>query len=529
MEYSEVAALINEKKIDEAGAALKELRILHPDDVNTHIVTASYYEVTGDSNAEFEALSEGMRIDPVNYEIFYMLGLYYEKINTNQAFLCMEQALFYCEKQGTKEECELISLKLSEYEREAGFSLNKFSVLILSYNDRDIMIKNINSFRENVPSSSYEFIVVDNNSDDGIAEWLKKQSDIILIENDENAGFPEGCNIGVRRCDREKDLLIINNDAVPAVNAVFWLRMGLYEGRNVGAVSAVSNNASTQNVEGFDIDGSSSFEECMKAAADICIPMKNPYEERFRFTGFAVLLKKEAYNNLLLEDGGIFDNGFSPAYFEDDDLGIRTAASGYRQYLCHNSFIYHKGGEGFDIKNEKKNASKQERIQKNRQKFIDKWGFDIWGYEASYDEMIALIEKERSFPLRFLEIDCGMGINLSKIKYLYPYSYTAGIELSRTACAYGRFMGDIICGDPCAVTFPWIEESFDYIFAGDRLKNIKNQMLFLKKLKTYLKPDGIIFFVNSLDGDINTQKDLLEKNGFRNVEVRDEFITAVKE
>lgn len=180
------------------------------------------------------------------------------------------------------------------------------------------------------------------------------------------------------------------------------------------------------------------------------------------------------------------------------------------------------------MEDEKKNLSKQERIQKSRQKFIDKWGFDIWGYTAVYDELLALIKRDSSCPLRFLEIDCGMGADLSKIKYIYPYSYAAGIEQNSSIRRYSRFMGDIIFGDPCSISFPWAEESFDYIYAGDRLGKNKDQTLFLKKIRPYLKSNGIIIFTVSDGDDFYEQKALLEENGFQKIEVRDGFITAVR-
>ncbi|MBR0163476.1 MAG: glycosyltransferase [Lachnospiraceae bacterium] len=478
MDIRGIVNLISNGNTEEAAERVSILKQEDPSDVRAWIMDATICEATGDIESEKASIAEGMRCDPRNHELFYMLGLILIHTNLNQAYLCFEQALHYCSDAEDKKE---ITARLAELKKQPSLSVRPVSVVIVSYNDRELLQKNITTFRTDMPKDAYEIIVVDNHSDDGVEKWLRLQSDLRLIENGENVGFPVAANIGVRAARERNDIFLINNDCIPATNAVFWLRMGLYEDRNVGAVSGISNNASAQT----DPDAPSSIEACMTYGEKKNIPMRFPYETRCRFTGFAILLKREAVD-AVTEKKDLLDPAFSPAYFEDDDLGMRVALAGFRQLLCHNAFLYHRGGDGF------MSLAKQESLTRSRDTFMEKWGFDIWAYTETWDELVDSVDAERDRPVRVLELFCGMGVNLSAIRYRHPHAFVAGVEPYAQIAGLGRTMGDIIGGMPETVQFPWPEASFDYILASDALERAADPVALLNKLKSYLKEDGVI-------------------------------------
>ena len=63
------------------------------------ILNATLYQIEGIEEAEFACISRGLQINPSNYELYYMLGNYYGRRNCNQAYLCYEQADYYCENE----------------------------------------------------------------------------------------------------------------------------------------------------------------------------------------------------------------------------------------------------------------------------------------------------------------------------------------------------------------------------------------------------------------------------------------------
>ena len=65
----------------------------------------------------------------------------------------------------------------------------KTSIIILTYNHLDLTKDCIESIRKYTEQDTYEIIIVDNHSQDETPEWLKTQSDLHVILNQENVGF----------------------------------------------------------------------------------------------------------------------------------------------------------------------------------------------------------------------------------------------------------------------------------------------------------------------------------------------------
>lgn len=86
----------------------------------------------------------------------------------------------------------------------------KISVVTLNYNGLKYLRKTIPALL-NLNYPNLEFIVVDNNSEDGSISFLKKHKSIKLIENEENLGYSKGKNIGVKAAEGEY-ILLLDND-----------------------------------------------------------------------------------------------------------------------------------------------------------------------------------------------------------------------------------------------------------------------------------------------------------------------------
>jgi GT2 family glycosyltransferase len=74
------------------------------------------------------------------------------------------------------------------------------SIIIVTYNGRDITLQTLQSYREAIaadPEHTYEIVVVDNASRDGVADAVAAQyPGVRLIRNAENLGFARAGNIG---------------------------------------------------------------------------------------------------------------------------------------------------------------------------------------------------------------------------------------------------------------------------------------------------------------------------------------------
>ena len=216
------------------------------------VLEASLWEGLMDSVAEFDALVKACSYDYSNYEIYYMLALYYMDINIDKAYLCMEMALHYC---NDPEDRAVIESSFIELKASGRVRVRNVSIMILSYNEPELLKLCVEAVEKNVPRGSFEIVVVDNSSNQTeTIEYLRRKKEtanypFVLIENKGNFGFPTGCNIGAENCNPDNDVFFLNNDAILTPNALFWLRMALYEDRNVGAAGAMSNSASLQEID----------------------------------------------------------------------------------------------------------------------------------------------------------------------------------------------------------------------------------------------------------------------------------------
>lgn len=317
-------------------------------------------------------LQIGLQRNPRNAELYLLLGNYYERCNRTQAYLCYENAKMYCEDLQDK---QVIWDFMQNLETEGNLRYRRVAIVILSYNTYEMTRFCIESIRRNNSPDSYEIIVVDNASTDASLDWLEKQQDIILIKNSENMGFPHGCNQGMEAADPEADIMLLNSGTILFPNSLFWLRMGLYERDNIGATGAVTNYASNGQTIA---DRYNSIQEYEQYALRSNVLQENPYEQKLYLVGFAVLIRREA----IKEVGGL-DDLYSPGQFEDCDLGVRLWQQGYQNILCHNSFIYHFGGGAGQNR-----LIWREQYQKNKEKFRDKWGFDITYYSHIRTEIV---------------------------------------------------------------------------------------------------------------------------------------------
>ncbi|MDR0802362.1 glycosyltransferase family 2 protein [Fluviicola sp.] len=75
--------------------------------------------------------------------------------------------------------------------------MKKVSVVIVNYNVKDLILTSLRTLYQFHSDSSLEVIVVDNNSSDNSCSEIKARfPQVILIENNFNAGFPKGNNQG---------------------------------------------------------------------------------------------------------------------------------------------------------------------------------------------------------------------------------------------------------------------------------------------------------------------------------------------
>lgn len=358
----------------------------------------------------------------------------------------------------------------------------KTSIVIATYNKLDYTKQCIESIREYTANGTYEIVVVDNRSSDGSVEWLRGQPDIRTITNEENLGFPKACNQGIEVATGD-NILLLNNDTIVTSRWLDNMLACLYSSDSIGAVSSVTNYCSYYQTIAVHYN---TIQEMQAFAANYNRSDPSQWEERLKLIGFNMLIKRS-----MVETIGLLDERFTPGNFEDDDYSWRIRQAGYRLMLCKDTFIHHFGSTSFKEQNRKY----QELLQTNRRKFMEKWNFDPVRQTEIRHDIVGLIRKSIHAPISVLEVGCGAGGTLLKIKDTYRNAVLYGVERELPAAESAAIFADILVGELESVPFDFPVQSFDVIILNRTLHTLAQPAATLQSLRRFLKKDGLLIAV----------------------------------
>ncbi len=114
----------------------------------------------------------------------------------------------------------------------------ELSIIIVSWNVRDLLAACLSTIESERRDLSLEVIVVDAGSNDATAEMLRDDfPGVLLIDRDDNVGFPKGNNIGIKSA-KGHFILLLNPDTEVVGGALEKMVGFLDSNPDVGAVGA---------------------------------------------------------------------------------------------------------------------------------------------------------------------------------------------------------------------------------------------------------------------------------------------------
>ena len=208
------------------------------------------------------------------------------------------------------------------------------SVIVLNYNAGELLLNCIESIKKSA-YKNLEIIVVDNISTDKSQKTCKeKYPDIRLIQNDENFGYCEGNNIGIREAKGDY-IIILNPDTIVESNWIEELISaynkfgeGLYQPKilSLDKTEILQSTGNMLHIFGFGFAKD-------KGKND------NLVETDIKKIGYASGTCLFTSRNVL-EKVGLLDS-FLFLYHDDLDLGWRASQIGINSYYVPKSKIYH--------------------------------------------------------------------------------------------------------------------------------------------------------------------------------------------
>lgn len=263
------------------------------------------------------------------------------------------------------------------------------SIVIVSFNTKDIILSCIKSVKKYTSNINYEIIVVDNDSEDGSVEAIKKLG-VKVIKNTENVGFAVANNQGYKVSNGEF-VLFLNSDTLVEDNVlgemVVWMRKNPEVG--VATPALMNEDRSLQATGGY-------FPTLIRVISwmtiqdfplvDKFIKPFHPYHSKsfFSKSGSFYDNKKEIdwvtgaflmTNKKILEKVRGWDESFF-MYVEEVDLCYRIQKLGFEIWYLPEWKIIHLGGASSKA-SEFSLISEYQGIKKLYKKHFNKWQYEL--------------------------------------------------------------------------------------------------------------------------------------------------------
>jgi GT2 family glycosyltransferase len=225
-------------------------------------------------------------------------------------------------------------------------------ISIVSYNSLDFLKECLQSIFKNPPYLSYRVIVVDNASEDGTAEFLKKNyPEVSLIENKINIGFAAANNKAIKEsCSQESCsdyIVLLNSDCEVYEKSLDRMVQFMEENPDVGIAGPKIINS----------DGSIQlscrrFPSLFNAAAHTLLGdifPDNPFSKDYKLAGISrdKLLKVDwvsgscmIIRRKALDETGLLDEKYF-MYVEDVDICYRMSRKNWAVFYVPDAIVMH--------------------------------------------------------------------------------------------------------------------------------------------------------------------------------------------
>ncbi len=369
--------------------------------------------------------------------------------------------------------------------------MNGMTILMVLHNAAEYVKLSIQSIRMFADVENLSVVVVDNHSDDALAEWAREQEDITYVYMDEGE-LPFGQVVN-KVCDAleiDSDLLVMDAHYMLTPHALGRMQALLYREPAIGAVGGMSNSFSAiQKLRGL-----TDYEEAVRWA-----DIKKGIGQSKRILGLhsdIVLLKAE-----MLSETGVFDEELVSQEYVMKDLEFRMVLSDWELQICQEALFWDVRGNGPYLTESK---TEEATIEK-------KWGMHYFNV-AFNRNLLELINKDREAPISVLEIGCDCGATLLEIRNLYPHAAVYGVELNEKAAMVASHVVNVQVRNIEEQNLDFAPHTLDYIIFGDVLEHLHDPLKTLQYCREFLKEDGHILASIPNLMHISVMEELLKGN-----------------
>lgn len=244
--------------------------------------------------------------------------------------------------------------ELRNIEKDRSNNPVDLSIIIVSFNTKDLLDRCLSSIYLSKPKISFEIFVVDNVSSDGSSELVKeKYPDVKLIQNSENVGFAKANNQALRICSGRYALLL-NSDTEIIGNALDVMVEFMDNHKEAGMInpklvySNMELQPSPSKLPSF-------WKGVVWERIFWCTHLHRLFRKQYKYKaiekgrdydkvteiewarGACLMIRRE-----VIEEVGLLDETFFFGY-EEADYNIRVSKEGWRRYYVPHAVVIHHG------------------------------------------------------------------------------------------------------------------------------------------------------------------------------------------
>jgi len=233
----------------------------------------------------------------------------------------------------------------------------KCDIVIAVWNKKDLTRQCIESIARNT-RYPYRLIIIDNASDKPTQQYLQSlrqdgRFQVLLIRNEENLGNTKAVNQGLKAstsefvCNLDNDTLVTKG----------WLEEMVCIANFDKSIGLVIPSPDSKG-----LPKSPSIDD-IEAYAMRRHRLRGQFVELGTAVGFCVLIKRE-----VIAKTGVWDERFSPGYFDDAEYSMRASRSGFKSVCAKGAFVYHREHSSF------KHKKLEDIFRRNRKIYYSMYG-----------------------------------------------------------------------------------------------------------------------------------------------------------
>lgn len=269
------------------------------------------------------------------------------------------------------------------------------SIIIPVWNNAALTQQCLHALAEVTDGVSYEVVVVDNGSTDGVETFLRNLGgDVQVIRNEQNLGFSKACNQGARAA-RGEFLVFLNNDTIPLKG---WLAALVDEARAHADVAVVGSKLLFEDGTIQHAGVAFSREWFLPYhlyrggnAQAACVSRRRELQ---CVTAACMLVRRHVF-----EQAGGFDEGYRNG-FEDVDFCLKVRKLEWKIVYQPKSVLYHL---------ESKTPGRKTHEQDNSRRLHERWGSCWWLADED------LLHFEDGYAIHTYVKDGLLGYNLERL------------------------------------------------------------------------------------------------------------------